>query len=249
MQTEEYTRMFEHEDTYWWFVGRRRLALRLLAQAKQLLLGQTKKDLKVLDIGCGTGAVLTQLSSQHEAIGLDFSQLALEFCGKRGLENLVLANAEQIPMEDNTVDAVVALDIYEHIPNDVRAFEETFRVLRPGGHLVLSVPAFRFLWGPHDVALMHFRRYTKREMRRRLEDAGFKVERISYSVFFLFPALVMTRLAAKLRRGDAKVQIAPVPNWTNRLFIKLQEAEAKWIQRTGGFPWGSSVVAVAKKPT
>lgn len=241
MQAEEYARLFEHEDRYWWFVGRRRLALALLEQA---LHGEAGR---VLDLGCGTGVVLSELSRKHCAVGLDRSALALEFCGKRGLRSLVLGDGERLPFDSGAFDAIVALDILEHIPDDLAAFAEAYRVLAPGGVLVLSVPAFRWLWGPHDVALMHQRRYTKAEVEERLRVAGFAVEKLSYSVFALFPAVVMVRLRDKLRRGPARVSLPPVSDWFNRFLVGLQGREAQWTLRRP-LPWGSSVVAVGRKP-
>jgi hypothetical protein len=118
--------------------------------------------------------------------------------------------------------------------------------LKPGGVLVLNVPAFRWLWGPHDVALMHQRRYTKGEVRALLEGAGLTVEKLSYSVFLLFPIVVLLRLLDKFKRGPAKVSLPKVSGASNRFLVKLQDMEARWIAASS-LPWGSSVVAVARK--
>jgi len=243
MQLEEYDRMFALEDRYWWFVGRRRVALRLLREA----LVSTGPNPRVLDLGCGTGVIATELSQWTDPIGLDMSEHALAFCRQRGVLSLVQADGEALPLRDESVRGVLALDIFEHIGDDRAAFAECRRVLEPGGVLVLSVPAFRYLWGPHDVALMHHRRYTKPQVRARLEEAGFRVERASYSVLFLFPIVLMIRLVEKLKPGQPKASLPNVPGWLNRALIALQEFEAACIAKFD-LPWGSSVIAVARKP-
>ncbi len=205
MQLEEYDRMFALEDRYWWFVGRRRVALRLLREA---LVSVGPKP-RVLDLGCGTGVIATELAQWTDPIGLDMSEHALAFCRKRGVLSLVQADGEALPLRDESVRGVLALDIFEHIGDDRAAFAECCRVLEPGGVLMLSVPAFRYLWGPHDIALMHHRRYTKPQVRARLEEAGFRVERASYSVFFLFPIVLMIRLIEKLKPGQPKASLPP----------------------------------------
>jgi len=240
MNPDEYTKMFELEDHYWWFVGRRRLALQLLKNYT------TVSNPDVLDLGCGTGVVLRELSSWARPTGVDMSHLALNFCRRRSLKRLILGDGAKLPIAQSQVDAIIGLDIFEHIEDDVAAFKEAYRVLRPGGILVLSVPAFRSLWGPHDVALMHFRRYRTAEVRKRLEEAGFTIRRTSYSVFFLFPIVVVWRVFEKRKKGPAKASLVSVPKWMNRLLVALQDLETMMISRFD-LPWGSSVIAVAQR--
>lgn len=240
MNPREYRRMFELEDTYWWFVGRRALALRLLGT-------YAPADGKVLDLGCGTGAVLGQLAETRDAVGVDFSPLALEFARSRQPFKVALGDGTALPLQNETFSAVVGLDVFEHISDDEGAFGECFRVLKSGGVLALSVPAFKLLWGPHDTALHHFRRYRRRDVAAKLKAAGFEPVKLSYSVFFLFPLVVLIRLVEKRKTDEAKASLPQLPGWMNRALIGLQAMEASLLLRLS-LPWGSSVIAVARKP-
>lgn len=226
--------MFDREDHYWWFVARRELALKLLGRGKG----------KSLDVGCGTGALLAALGP--EALGIDFSPEALRFCLRRGLKKVALGDAQRLPLVDQCVSRVVTLDTLEHVSDDRAAISEIYRALKPEGLLVLNVPAFKWLWGPHDVALHHHRRYTRTEVRLLLQDAGFKVELLSYSVFFLFPVVVGVRLLDRIFRREAKVRLPEVGSFLNHLLICLMRLEGKLLQWVP-LPVGSSVVAVARK--
>ena len=190
--------------------------------------------------------MLTEIQGQYRAFGMDCSALALECCRNRNLTNVLLAEGTHIPVQSATVEGVVSLDVLEHIDRVEEAITECARILKPDGTLVVSVPAFRWLWGPHDVALMHFRRYTRRELRLALERAGFRVAKISYSVFLLFPVVVFIRLIDKLRRGESKVRLPQVSKFSNQFLIWLMDVESSWIEKFS-LPWGSSVVAVAMR--
>ena len=239
MNPEEYEKMRRLEDHYWWFVARRTLCIELWRR-------HAPRGL-VLDVGCGTGAVAQELSRETDVVGLDFTHLALRHAQGRGLTRLIQADGAKLPVRDASVAGVVALDIFEHIEDDTAAFAEAARVLQPGGVLVLSVPAYKWLWGPHDVALHHFRRHTRRSVRRQLVAAGLEPVLVSYSVFWLFPLALAERLVGKFRRGPARASLPPVPGGLNRALVALMAAEGRAL-RTVRWPWGSSVVAVARRP-
>ena len=242
MNEPEYERMFRNEDHYWWFVSRRELVLDLVSRLPR------DDDARILDIGCGTGATASALRKYGEVLGLDFSTTALECCRRRGLTNVVHGRAESIPLPDCYADAIVATDILEHLDDDLAALTEFYRVLKPGGHAVITVPAYRFLWSEHDVALMHQRRYVARELVDVSTRAGFRVAKQSYALCFLFPLSLGRLLKRSSPSGKApEAQIKPVPAWLNRALVRFQRLETAFL-RWGRLPFGLSVVAVLEKP-
>ena len=240
MNFDEYDRMREAEDTYWWFVARRNLALDLLRT-------HAPQAHRILDLGCGTGALLGALPPDSWAVGVDFSARALEHSHARGLPRLVHGDGRRLPFCDAAFDAVISLDTIEHIDDHEAAAAEIARVLKPGGTAVINVPAFPWLWGPHDVALMHCRRYTRPQVRQLLTGAGLHVQRLTYSVFLLFPVVVARRVWEKTRPGPAEVRLPAVSSGQNERLMRLMDLEARMIHRLN-LPWGSSVVAVVQKP-
>lgn len=241
MKTEEYRRHFELEDSYWWFVARQKLIKRAILKFSQ------SRD-RILDVGSGTGAVYERLKSISGCvIGLDVSELALEFSSQRGNRQLVVGDAAELPFAHDSFDAAVALDCLEHVEDDHKAIAQIRDALRPGGLLFVNVPAYAWLWSQHDVALMHHRRYTMREIRKKLKGAGFEIQHSSYSIFLLFPLVLAFRGIEKLRRAEPQVRLPRVPQFLNRILIGLQQLEAG-ILLSIPLPYGSSIVVVARKP-
>jgi SAM-dependent methyltransferase len=245
MNPAEYQRMYELEDWYWWFVARRAAAARFLKDH-----APPDRPLRILDAGCGTGGMLDLLSHWPEAetIGADLFPEPLAFCRSRGHRRLVGADLTVLPFRSATFSAVVALDVIEHVRDDGGAVAEIARVLRPGGVLVASVPAYQFLWGPHDEALHHYRRYSGEQFRTLVHSSGLRVEKQTYLLSALFPVAVAMRLAGrgKKKAGDSAM-VPPVPRLVNNALIGLQAAELALARRLS-LPFGLTVLAVARKP-
>jgi SAM-dependent methyltransferase len=237
------------EDVHWWFVGRRRILLRIL---NRYLGPDGSQSRKILDVGCGTGTMLTHLAAFGKAEGVDVDEEAIAFCRERGLEDIRLGEATDLPFGDAAFDLVTALDVVEHLDDDVAAFREMNRVLRPGGYILVTVPAHKFLWGDQDEVNMHKRRYVARELRERLIHGGFDVLRVSYMNTLLFPPIAAARLLRRLERrlrpntpqqSDFRY---PAPGPVNPLLAAVFAAEGPVLTRVS-MPFGVSILAVAKK--
>ncbi len=244
MNPAEYARMHALEDWYWWFVARRQAAAQFLRDH-----APPDQPLHVLDAGCGTGGMLELYGKWPDVIatGADLSPDALAFSRSRGHTRLVNADLGLLPFRTGTFSAVTALDVIEHIADDGRAIREISRVLRPGGILVASVPAYQFLWGPHDEALHHQRRYTAVEFRTLVQAAGLRVEKQTYLLAALFPIAAGLRLATRRRKLDGGALLPRVPHLVNRALIGLQAVELSLARHTS-LPFGLTVLTVARKP-
>jgi len=204
----------------------------------------------VLDAGCGTGGMLDLYGAwpDAEATGLDFYPDALGFSRGRGHRRLAGGDLMLLPFRSCSFDVVSALDVIEHVPDDRRALQEISRVLRPGGILVASVPAYQFLWGPHDDALHHYRRYAGPRFTELVNGSGLRVEKQTYLLSALFPVAAAVRLAPRGRPAESPTAALPrVPAVLNRALIGFQAAELALARRLS-LPFGLSLLAVARKP-
>lgn len=246
MKPAEHERMFGVETSHFWFVGTRSVISSVLRDA----LGQALDGARVLDLGCGTGYTLTRLPSGVRAVGLDYATSALRLSARRGSgAALVRGDATCLPFADASFDAVLALDVLEHLDADSEAAAEIRRVLKPKGLLIATVPAFAWLWSAHDEALDHRRRYTLPEISAVLTRAGFRIERASYYNFFLFPLVAGKRLWDRARpaKGPDQADLALPPAPLNRLLASVLGAERHIVTRAS-LPFGVSCLVTARAP-
>ena len=245
MEPDFYPAYFRLEERHWWFVGRRAILVRVLERH----VGQRTRPLDVLDFGCGTGAFLTVLGRFGPVSAVDGDEAAVSFCRRRGHGEVRHVPAgTPLPFADGSVDLVTSLDVVEHIEDDVGALRELHRVLRPGGLLLVAVPAFMFLWGDQDEISHHVRRYTDASLRRSLHDAGFVVERSSYFNTWLFAPIAALRLARRLIRSPSaqRTDFDVGPAWLNGALAWLLASEAGVVSRTR-LPFGVSLLAIARR--
>lgn len=240
MNEDEYRSMARYEDSYWWHLGRNAIVDRVLDRFGCV-------DAQLLNIGCGTGGTIPMLQRRGRVTNVDMSETALAICRERGIDDLVLHDGGDLPFEAQSFDVAAALDVLEHIDDDRSALREWSRVLRPGGMLLVTVPAYQWLWSDHDVALHHQRRYARPALVARLEEAGFRVAYASYAVAFSFPLVVGYRLLSRVRRQEERAaSYVAIPKSVNRLFTAILRGESRFLARSS-LPFGTSIVAVAYK--
>ena len=244
MQQHTYAIMNRVEDSHWWYIGRRAI----LESFLQEIINNPKSKIqnpKLLDVGCGTGGNLEMLEKFGRAEGVDVSDDALEFCKLKGLK-VHKGLAEELPFDDESFEIVTALDVVEHLDNDVAGLKEMHRVLKTGGKSLIFVPAFMWLWGVQDDVSNHRIRYTKSQITERLEKAGFEIERATYANWTFFAPILAGRTLMKVTgikpESENNVNISAL----NGVFGKLFGAERFWLKNFN-FPFGVSIVIVAKK--
>ncbi len=244
MYTDEYGTMYNLEDFYWWFVGRRKLVEEILRKE-----AGKHGPLRILDVGCGTGANLAAFRRYGSAIGIDFSQEALKLCSRREVDGVCMAEVEKLPFPDHTFDVITALDLLEHTDEDLVALREMQRVCKPGGLLIVIVPAYGFLWSEHDEALKHRRRYTAHELRNKISVTGFDLKRSTYFITALFWPTLAFRIYQGLFKNNSvpKTSMHILPPWLNALLVGLLDVE-RWCLRAVNLPFGVSAVALGRKP-
>ena len=244
MQQDIYDKTCELENRYWWYLGRRHIFDNLLSR-----FFPGSPDKKIVDIGCGTGGVIPMLSKHGQVLGLDIEPRALDFCRSKGFHNVALMeNFYDTGQPDESADLVSLFDVLEHFEDDLKALNEINRILKSGGFVFLSVPAFKILWSELDEVAHHRRRYKQEELEQKLKDSGFAIVKSSYVFFFVFPLIFFYRTVARFQKKHLHPQFSYVefPRLINAFFVTLSKIEAVLLKFIN-FPFGSSVVVLARK--
>lgn len=237
------------EDRHWWWEGRRRLVADFLKSSR------TDKP-TILDVGCGTGETMSfikRVSPGSLVWGIDKSRVAIRFASNRGHKTVKLANAIKLPFKGKTFNAVLALDVLEHIREPQRALIEMKRVLTDGGKILITSPALKFIWSRHDAGQGHITRFDKSELERMAEKTGLKIELVRYFNFFLSGPIILIRVISRLpglgfvAGYDNGINYGVVNiRWLNNLLTRIFVAETGKIREID-YPWGVSVMAVMVK--
>lgn len=246
MNESELEAMMRVDDRHWWYRGRRRIVRTVI----DVLPLPPPRTASILDAGCGSGRMLDDLSAFGVATGIDSAAACVEATRSRGHE-VVEGRVESLPFDEATFDLVTCLDVLEHLADDVGGLRELGRVARPGGYLVVTVPAYPSLWSCHDVLNNHYRRYRRRGLRDAARAAGLRVVReTSFNTVALLPAAVVRwgrRFRASNRTASSDLDLTP--RSLDRLLELPLAMESKIIGRGLALPVGLSHLVVLQRPT
>lgn len=243
MNTDEYLKLAEVEDRMWYF--------RSLHAHVGRLLGSVGQESDVLDAGCGTGGLILRLRAQHPGwkfSGIDFMPLACELARKRCGAGVDIREASitALPFANASFDAVVSADVICQVVDADTAVKEFFRVLRPGGAVVINVPAYMWMWSYHDDSCQTKHRYTRAEIGGLIEAAGFRAAQVTHWNALPFPLVWGKRKL--LRRAKDTSDVKEYPAMIDAMFGAMMAIEHAWMRAGGTWAWGTSVLAVARKP-
>lgn len=239
MERIVYDRMAELADVHWWYVARRQILVDLI---RREILPPSKA--RILEIGCGTGHNLLALREFGLVDGLEIDPAARALAAERLGQPIAAAPLPQLEgIERQAYDLVAALDVIEHVEDDTAAIAAIAARLRPGGKLLMTVPAHAWMWSSHDVANHHQRRYSKAALRRLLEESPLEIEKLGYFNSLLFPLAVAARMAGKVRHNDDSDDKLP-PKPVNAAFRAIFALERYAVGRFP-LPPGLSLFAIA----
>lgn len=228
----------QFEKKNWWFIARRELIKNLLDKI-------TNKNSKIIDIGSGSGINIQYLKN-YNIVGVDKSKRLVQ-AGKKEGKNIRMYDVEKrIPFRKNSFDVALCLDILEHLENDDRVLKEIYRILTPKGKILITVPAFGFLWGQQDIVSMHKRRYTKRMLIKLVKENNFKIKRITYWNSFLFPIMSSIRILRKNKKNP-QTDFKDYPKFINKILLRILRLENFIISKNINLPIGVSLIAILEK--
>lgn len=241
MRQEIYTTMRDLEEVHWWFIARRAILKKILdAYAPPV------ENRRVLEVGCGSGGNLELLSHYGELHAMEIDDAAREFANKRNVCEVRKGSLpDNIPF-DTQFDMICLFDVLEHIENDVGTLKALNRLLAPDGVIIVTVPAYDFLWCDHDTLHFHQRRYTRRQLSALARVAGLRVAYSSYFNCLLFPLIAGVRFFERLTNKKGSDMKMPA-RWINKLLKSIFSSE-RYLLPGLRYPFGVSLLEVLKKP-
>lgn len=237
----------EHDDKECRAVARRKTILHLWRKH-----GPSVRDtasLKILEVGCGTGATLASLNPFGKTFGIDISPNALRHCRERGIRRVAQADGTSLPFADQVFDLLVTVDVLEHIEDDTETLKQFHRVLKPDGMLLLIVPAFASLWSSRDIRLNHKRRYSRQELNQKTLASGFAIQKLAYLDALSFPFLYLWVKSKGLKNpgvADIRMDVLALPKPINFILLHIMRLETRLLTHFPS-PFGVALLCVARK--
>lgn len=244
MEAQLYEELHRVEQSHWWFRARRHIVWSLV---RRYVDGGANRRLRVCELGCGTGGNLAAIAEDHDVVGIECSPDALNYA-RLSLGDRVRFGSlpHEIDLPQSSFDVVLMTDVLEHIKNDRASARTAVELVRPGGIVVVTVPAYQWLFSPRDVRHQHFRRYAKTQLRRLWNPEGAQIEVLSHYNAALFPIAAAVRLSSKLSRRNDPADLSVPPRTINAFLARLMQSEAHLLGRLP-LPFGLSLVAVVRK--
>jgi SAM-dependent methyltransferase len=241
VEQEVYRLLYELEDRHWWFRGREAVVDALLHGVA------TKPRPRILDAGCGAGRNVRRYSRLGPVDGFDPSEDAVAFCRERGLSQVRLAGIEDLPYESASFDLLMATDVLEHVADEAAALRELRRVAAPGAALIMTVPAYQWMWSSEDVRLGHRRRYTKRRLAAAVQAGGWRLAFVSYFNLALLPAIAVARLLRDLLPRKGHPELSLTPRALDPILAAPMRLEARLIKAGIPLPAGVSIAITCRR--
>ena len=252
MTPEELHNIYKSESGFWWYRGMRAITAALLRSLPDSI--HAGRAAAGLDAGCGTGfnALVLEGSRGIRMFGVDLAPLGIAYCRERGFDRSTVASITQLPFADSSFDLIISFDVLSHLPraDDQKALAEFARVLRPGGNLLIRVPAFHALRSRHSQFIAETHRYRSPELRKMLANIGLDVLDSTYANSFLSPvAFIKFRILEDLLKAPASSGVEEIPPaWLNRVLEGILKFEASLIRMGARFPFGQSLFVTVRKP-
>jgi ubiquinone/menaquinone biosynthesis C-methylase UbiE len=229
-------------ENLWWIQTRNDLIKKLLQKHLK------NKNAKILDLGCGTGFNYNSISEFGDCYGLDISKSAIEQAKKFKYKKLITGNALKTRIKENTFDAVLCMDLIEHVEKDDELLNEVKRILKKEGICLFTVPAYKFLWSKDDELACHLRRYTLKQIKTKIKNLGFEIKLLSYRYFFIFLPTILLFMFQKFKKNsNNSLNYSPKKGIMNKILYKMMNFENKIISKKISFPFGIGIVGVIKK--
>ena len=242
MSPEAYVEMARTEDVHWWFVARRTILTRLLRSMS------LKKDARILEVGSGTGGNLDMLSQFGTVSALEMDDTARAMAKEKTGGQIDIRAGKcpgEIPFEDQKFDLICMFDVLEHIEQDVETLDALKGLLAPEGRMIITVPAYQWMWSAHDEFLHHHRRYSARDFKSKVNSVDLHILRLSHFNFLLFPIAFLVRMKDRLTKNDVPTGGSPPPKLVNWLLTRVFKNEALLLSFMN-LPAGLSLVSILR---